>query len=300
MIRRAGDWIGRHPVLAFFIVFAIFPFVVPYKALATQVLIYGLLALGFNLLYGYTGLLSFGHAAYWGLGAYGTGIALAKLKVGSLWLALGAGVGLALLGGAFVGFFARRRLRLRRHQGQAPLVRLLGDDRGPSRCAGCAAAHRRAGRVALLDDVGAGRDHDPARRRRYVLRPLRGRGHLAPARGPDRHRHRIVAPHHRRHFHGLRAVPAPGDLGNTAGRSLWPTRCLASSRPQHGWRARRWRRAPPGTIATASIPSRAGATSIASGCSPSGSPPPTAAKASTWPPTSPSSGRWPAAAPTPR
>ncbi|OLB98195.1 MAG: hypothetical protein AUH30_08665 [Candidatus Rokubacteria bacterium 13_1_40CM_68_15] len=109
MIRRAGDWIGRHPVLAFFIVFAIFPFVVPYKALATQVLIYGLLALGFNLLYGYTGLLSFGHAAYWGLGAYGTGIALAKLKVSSLWLALGAGVGLALLGGAFVGFFALRR-----------------------------------------------------------------------------------------------------------------------------------------------------------------------------------------------
>src|SRR5206468_5377676 len=107
--RRAGDWIGRHPVLAFFIVFAIFPFVVPYKALATQVLIYGLLALGFNLLYGYTGLLSFGHAAYWGLGAYGTGIALAKLKVSSLWLALGAGVGLALLGGAFVGFFALRR-----------------------------------------------------------------------------------------------------------------------------------------------------------------------------------------------
>src|SRR5206468_4265786 len=91
------------------VVFGIFPFVVPYKALATQVLIYGLLALGFNLLYGYTGLLSFGHAAYWGLGAYGTGIALAKLKVGSLWLALGAGVGLALLGGAFVGFFALRR-----------------------------------------------------------------------------------------------------------------------------------------------------------------------------------------------
>src|SRR5947208_9136127 len=74
MIRRVGDVIGRHPVLAFFVVFGIFPFVVPYKALATQVLIYGLLALGFNLLYGYTGLLSFGHAAYWGLGAYGTGI----------------------------------------------------------------------------------------------------------------------------------------------------------------------------------------------------------------------------------
>ena len=81
----------------------------PYKALATQVLIYGLFALGFNLLYGYTGLLSFGHAAYWGLGAYGTGIALAKLKVGSLWLGLAAGLGLAAAGGAVIGFFCLRR-----------------------------------------------------------------------------------------------------------------------------------------------------------------------------------------------
>src|SRR6058998_3830257 len=102
-------WVRRHPILGFFVVFAIFPWVVPYKSLAAQVLIYGLFALGFNLLYGYTGLLSFGSAAYWGLGAYGTGIALAKLKVSSLWLALGAGVGLAVLGGAVFGSFALRR-----------------------------------------------------------------------------------------------------------------------------------------------------------------------------------------------
>jgi len=102
-------WIATHPVVGFLVVFAVFPFLVPYKALATQVLIYGLFALGFNLLYGYTGLLSFGHAAYWGLGAYGTGIALAKLKVGSLWLALAAGLGLAAAGGAAIGFLCLRR-----------------------------------------------------------------------------------------------------------------------------------------------------------------------------------------------
>ena len=102
-------WVKRHPVLAFFVLFAVFPWVVPYKSLATQVLIYGLFALGFNLLYGYTGLLSFGAAAYWGLGAYGTGIALAKLKVTSLWVALGAGLGAAALGGAVFGFFCLRR-----------------------------------------------------------------------------------------------------------------------------------------------------------------------------------------------
>src|SRR5437879_11509544 len=102
-------WVRRNPILGFFVVSAIFPWVVPYKSLAAQVLIYGLFALGFNMLYGYTGLLSFGHAAYWGLGAYGTGIALAKLKVASLWLALGAGVGLAVLGGAVFGSFALHR-----------------------------------------------------------------------------------------------------------------------------------------------------------------------------------------------
>jgi len=108
-MKAVAAWSARHPVLGFFVVFAIFPWVVPYKALATQVLIYGLFALGFNLLYGFTGLLSFGSAAYWGLGAYGTGIALAKLRVDSLWLALGIGLGAAVVGGVVVGFFCLRR-----------------------------------------------------------------------------------------------------------------------------------------------------------------------------------------------
>ena len=109
MLRRVGTWLGAHPVLAFVLFFALFPFLLPHRSLATQVLTYGLFALGFNLLYGYTGLLSFGHAAYYGLGAYGTGIALAKLKVTSLWLALGCGLGLAVLGGLIAGFFCLRR-----------------------------------------------------------------------------------------------------------------------------------------------------------------------------------------------
>ena len=108
-VRALTVWVGARPVLSFFVFFAIFPFLLPYKALATQVLIFGLFALGFNLLYGYTGLLSFGHAAYYGLGAYGTGIALAKLQVGSLWAGLGAGVLLAAAGGAVIGYFCLQR-----------------------------------------------------------------------------------------------------------------------------------------------------------------------------------------------
>ena len=108
-LRAFAARVGARPVLAFWVFFAVFPFIVPNRSMATQVLIFGLFALGFNLLYGYTGLLSFGHAAYYGLGAYGAGIALAKLHVGSLWLGLASGLLLAGLGGAVIGFFCLRR-----------------------------------------------------------------------------------------------------------------------------------------------------------------------------------------------
>lgn len=108
-MRRISAWVANHPILSFFAFFVVFPFLVPYHALATQVLIYGLYALGFNLLYGYTGLLSFGHAAYFGLGAYGTGVALAKLGIRSLWGGLGLGLLTAGLGAFIIGFLCLRR-----------------------------------------------------------------------------------------------------------------------------------------------------------------------------------------------
>lgn len=57
------------------------PWVLPSQALAVNVLIYGLFAVGYNLLFGYTGLLSFGHAAFFGAGAYATGIAIGRFGV---------------------------------------------------------------------------------------------------------------------------------------------------------------------------------------------------------------------------
>ncbi|MGH9669616.1 MAG: branched-chain amino acid ABC transporter permease [Terriglobales bacterium] len=108
-MRAAYRWIAEHPTVSIVVFFAILPFIVPYKALATQVLVYGLFALGFNLLYGYTGLLSFGHAAYFGLGAYGAGITLAKLGWHSVWVAIAIGVTAAGIGGLLIGFFSLRR-----------------------------------------------------------------------------------------------------------------------------------------------------------------------------------------------
>jgi branched-chain amino acid transport system permease protein len=85
------------------VVLCLLPFVLPSKALAVNVLIYGVLAMGYNLLFGYTGLLSFGHAAFFGAGAYAAGIAIGRFGVP--WYAavvlgvFGGGV-LALLVGA--------------------------------------------------------------------------------------------------------------------------------------------------------------------------------------------------------
>jgi len=66
----------RHRASIASLVVLVFPLVIPFTALAVNILIYGLYALGFNLVYGYLGLLSFGHAALFGTGAYLCGIAI--------------------------------------------------------------------------------------------------------------------------------------------------------------------------------------------------------------------------------
>jgi branched-chain amino acid transport system permease protein len=66
----------QHRVLLSSVFLLVFPLVMPFTALAVNILIYGLYALGFNLLFGYLGLLSFGHAALFGTGAYLCGIAI--------------------------------------------------------------------------------------------------------------------------------------------------------------------------------------------------------------------------------
>lgn len=79
-----------------------------YTALGTRVLVLGLAAMSVNFLLGFTGVLSFGHAAYFGLGAYGAGFAL-KYLAPSTPLALLCGMLLAGLAGALLGALSVRR-----------------------------------------------------------------------------------------------------------------------------------------------------------------------------------------------
>src|ERR1700737_2212564 len=79
-----------------------------YTALATRVLVLGLAAMSVNFLLGFTGVISFGHAAYFGLGAYGAGLTLKFLAL-STPLALIAGTLLGGLCGAILGTLIVRR-----------------------------------------------------------------------------------------------------------------------------------------------------------------------------------------------
>ncbi|MFL5287986.1 MAG: branched-chain amino acid ABC transporter permease [Rhodopila sp.] len=79
-----------------------------YNALAGRVLVMGLAAMSFNLLLGFTGVMSFGHAAYFGLGAYGAGLTL-KYLAASTPLAMLLGVLLGGLAGTLFGLLIVRR-----------------------------------------------------------------------------------------------------------------------------------------------------------------------------------------------
>lgn len=95
-------------------VLILIPYVVPpYQAyLLSSGLTYAIAGLGFNLLLGYTGLLSFGHAAYFGMGAYAVAFLVKYLHTGSMELFLLGGVIAAALVSALIGFVCVRYTRI--------------------------------------------------------------------------------------------------------------------------------------------------------------------------------------------
>ena len=73
-----------------------------YTVLASQVVILGLAAMALNFLLGYTGVLSFGHAAYFGLGAYGCGMTI-KYLVPSTPVVILVGVAVGAIAAMIIG-----------------------------------------------------------------------------------------------------------------------------------------------------------------------------------------------------
>ncbi len=109
--RHSDRWITPHILL-----FAGFLLSAPlwldvvglYQYIGIEIAIWIIYALGFNLLFGYTGLHSFGHGAYLGVGAYAFGLFQHNVTV-SLWGGLFAAVLAASIAGALVAAFVSHR-----------------------------------------------------------------------------------------------------------------------------------------------------------------------------------------------
>lgn len=100
-------WTGFSVIMALLIVA---PMVLPtfWQKFLTEILIWGLLAMSSDILIGYTGMVSFGHSAFFGLGMYGAAAALLMVAPPNLVLALAFGLVAAAAVSAFVAYFSTR------------------------------------------------------------------------------------------------------------------------------------------------------------------------------------------------
>ena len=103
----AAYWTGFFIVVA---LLAVSPFVLPefWQRFMTEILIWGLFAMSSDILIGYTGMVSFGHSAFFGLGMYGAAAALLMVRPPNLWLAMLVGLVAAAVIAMFVAFFSTR------------------------------------------------------------------------------------------------------------------------------------------------------------------------------------------------
>src|SRR5438067_10363273 len=89
------------------------PFVLPHLGFApntvNRILVWGLFGIGFDILFGYTGLLSFGQSAFYGTGGFVAAYLLTQLGFTSVVVALIIGMIAASLAGCLVGMIALRR-----------------------------------------------------------------------------------------------------------------------------------------------------------------------------------------------
>jgi branched-chain amino acid transport system permease protein len=100
-------WTGFAVVIA---VLTAAPLVLPefWRRFLTEILIWGLLAMSSDVLIGYTGMVSFGHSAFFGLGMYGAAAALLMFSPPNLWLAIVFGLVGAAIIALFVAYFSTR------------------------------------------------------------------------------------------------------------------------------------------------------------------------------------------------
>jgi branched-chain amino acid transport system permease protein len=96
--------------LIFSIIFLILPFFVSayIQNILMAILIYGIFAMSLNIIWGYLGLPSLGHAAFFGVGGYAVGILMINHGISNFWILAPAGIVLAAIFAAILGIPALR------------------------------------------------------------------------------------------------------------------------------------------------------------------------------------------------
>jgi branched-chain amino acid transport system permease protein len=98
------------PVVVAFVALALFPAFGSsfYVDLAAKIMIYAIFALSLELIVGQTGLISFGHAAFFGIGAYAVALVTARVDAASLWTVAAAALVAASVFAVAVGALSLR------------------------------------------------------------------------------------------------------------------------------------------------------------------------------------------------
>lgn len=95
------------PMSVLTVLLIIFPYINPSIYLSTDILIFAILAMGFNLIFGHMGVITFGHAQFFGLGAYTTGLMLLHVYEGLTTIFFGALV--ATFFAAVIGYIVLKK-----------------------------------------------------------------------------------------------------------------------------------------------------------------------------------------------
>ncbi len=107
-IQTGGWWSSHRSLIVLALVFATFPFVLPYPALANEIMLFALAAVAFDLCLGYTGVMMFCQASFFGVGVYSAALTLLHLS-SNLFAAIGMGVLASALLALVIGFMASTR-----------------------------------------------------------------------------------------------------------------------------------------------------------------------------------------------
>ena len=109
-LKPIGQLIRFAPYILIGVILIILPLLLPsyLQSMMTKILIFAIFAMSLDLIFGYTGLFSLGHAAFFGVGGYTSGILMLRYGIESFWLTAPAGVLMAAIVAAIFGFIALR------------------------------------------------------------------------------------------------------------------------------------------------------------------------------------------------